>query len=70
MLTACSQNIVGTASQICEGWQVITIDKADKLTAQTKKEIVGNNVASEQWCGPRPVAKAKPAAGPPGKPVS
>jgi hypothetical protein len=55
---------------VCDSWKVVSISKDDKLTDGTKREIVGNNVASEQWCGPRPVAKSQPAAGPPGKPVS
>ena len=49
-LTGCSGSIAGTASQVCQTWQIVTISKDDKLTDQTAKEIAGNNAARQTWC--------------------
>ena len=49
-LTACSQNIAGTAEQMCNSIQPVSISKRDVLTPDTKKSIAGTNAGIETWC--------------------
>ena len=42
--------VVGVAEQVCRDWRQIGVDKADVITAETMKEIVGNNVSRDVWC--------------------
>lgn len=48
--SGCSQTIAGTAQQMCEQWQIVTVSRKDVLTDETKRGIVGNNAARETWC--------------------
>lgn len=41
----------GTAAQLCRSWKEIGIRKADKLSTDTAREIVGNNEVRPEWCG-------------------
>jgi len=50
----CAQNqITGTAEQLCRDWRQIGVRKADKISDDTAKEIIGNNEARGVWCAPK-----------------
>lgn len=42
--------VMGTAEQICQDWRPIGVRKADQISDETAKEIVGNNVSRDAWC--------------------
>lgn len=45
--------ITGTAQQICQDWRSVGVRKADVITDDTAKEIIGNNEARAVWCSPK-----------------
>ncbi len=51
-LSGCSQTIEGTIAQVCgpNNWREIGVRKADKITDDTAREIIGNNEARKAWC--------------------
>lgn len=48
--SGCSQTVTGTTAQMCQDWREIGVRKADKITDDTAREIVGNNEARAAWC--------------------
>lgn len=52
VLSGCAAPRQGTLAQICNdnGWREIGVRKADKISDDTAREIVGNNVARAAWC--------------------
>lgn len=62
-LTGCSSVTSGTVDQLCKSWVPIYPSKDDRMTKGTVEQIAANNVASDVWCGVRPVPKeAKPTS--------
>lgn len=50
-LSGCAPaQITGTAAQICQDWRTVGVRKADAITDDTAKEIIGNNEARAVWC--------------------
>lgn len=56
-VSGCARTIEGTVAQICgpNNWQEIGTRKADKITDDTAREIVGNNKARAAWCSQKKV---------------
>jgi hypothetical protein len=52
-ISGCAQTVAGTAEQVCRDWRQIGVRKADQITDDTAKEIIGNNDARAAWCTPR-----------------
>lgn len=48
----CTRTIEGTIAQVCgpNNWREIGVRKADRITDDTAREIVGNNEARAAWC--------------------
>lgn len=57
LLSGCGQTIDGTVAQVCgpNNWREIGVRKADKITDDTAREIVGNNEARAAWCNAKRV---------------
>lgn len=51
-LSGCTRTVEGTIAQVCgpNNWREIGVRKADKITDDTAREIVGNNEARAAWC--------------------
>lgn len=56
-LSGCASTREGTLAQICNdnGWREIGVRKSDKISNDTAREIIGNNVAREAWCNAKRV---------------
>ena len=52
VLSGCAKPPEGTLAQVCgpNGWREIGVRKADVITPDTAKEIIGNNEARHAWC--------------------
>jgi hypothetical protein len=67
ILPACSStSIVATVDpgQLCQSWREISTSKDDKLTPDTARQILGNNLGRQSaGCAREPIPpKAKPEA--------
>lgn len=50
-LSGCATpQVTGTAQQICQDWRQVGVRKADVITDDTAREIIGNNEARAVWC--------------------
>jgi hypothetical protein len=56
-ISGCASAPAGTLAQVCgpNGWREIGVRKADVITPDTAKEIIGNNEARQAWCTPKKV---------------
>jgi hypothetical protein len=54
-ISGCAKAPEGTLAQVCgpNGWREIGVRKADVITPDTAKEIIGNNEARQAWCTPK-----------------
>ena len=52
LLSGCGKTVEGTIAQVCgpNNWREIGVRKADKITDDTAREIIGNNEARRAWC--------------------
>ena len=52
VLSGCGKTVEGTIAQVCgpNNWREIGVRKADKITDDTAREIIGNNEARRAWC--------------------
>jgi len=51
-VSGCGQTVEGMLAQVCgpNGWREIGVRKADRITDDTAREIIGNNEARSAWC--------------------
>lgn len=54
-ISGCAKAPEGTLAQVCgpNGWREIGVRKADVITPDTAREIIGNNEARAAWCQPK-----------------
>ena len=52
VLSGCATAPTGTLAQVCgpNGWREVGVRKADVITPDTAREIIGNNEARRAWC--------------------
>jgi len=55
VISGCAKAPEGTLAQVCgpNGWREIGVRKADVITPDTAREIIGNNEARQAWCAPK-----------------
>lgn len=56
-LTACETSGPGPSQAFCSAAKPIFFDKADRMTKETERKIIGHNEVGAKLCGWKPPAK-------------
>lgn len=53
LIVSCANDIVVVANkeELKQHWKLICVDKDDKFTKQTSKDILETNIARDKWIG-------------------